>query len=597
MGRKADKKQADILFSFLKKRVNELSRSKQKKDYKAFIHWFVETHYSSAYDVQITDGPFDGKIDAIARIEKSNQVHEIVINSKYTGRSDQIAPKEFYKEIASFSKPFLSPSFRDFFVANKVKDELQPKYRNLYSRFDDKSVGLIFITNYKRNKKICRTTIYKGVRVFHYEDLKKYLLDDIDGALPKTDDLTLNNISKVLKAPERDTEVPTSIVFARIKDFLKYMKEDDLGTLFSRNVRVALAVRKDSVNEGIMTTFNDSPEEFTYSNNGITLICDSVRRSNKSLTLRNPRVVNGSQTLHSVQKAFALKKKPGETRAEMAARKAKLQRAANIARVMVKIIEVPLHSVDANQSEVTNRKKIVNNIATRTNQQNPIKRYNLSANDEYQLTIFRYLKARGYYYDRRVGEYKRSIRSNRDRGLKQGPNIKLAMQLAASINVDLGPAIAKLSVDSLFAKPYDKVKEVNPEVILQSYILYSHLRNVSRELANKNSRIDRLKGHYDFALFAIASKALRFRGFHLGDIRHFSRLNDCIEHADESASLKKLWNSFVKDISGFIWASYTKYDVSPNNFFKTDKYVDDLMERRITRGLKEHARDLLDGFH
>lgn len=597
MGRKADKKHGDILFSFLKKRVNELSRSKQKKDYKAFIHWFVETHYSSAYDVQITDGPFDGKIDGIARIEKSNQVQEIVINSKYTGRLNALAPKEFYKEIAEFSKPFLTPSFRDGFLANKVKEELQSKYKNLYDRYDDKAVSLIFITNYKQNKEFCRTKTYKGVRVFHYDDLKKYLLDDIDGALPKTDDLVLKKISKILSARKRDTEVPTSIVFARLKDFLDYMKKDELGTLFSRNVRVALAVKKDSVNEGIMDTFEGRPTEFTYSNNGITLICDSSKKSVKGLVLKNPRVVNGSQTLHSVQKAFSQKKKPGETNAETRERMAKLQRSANLARVMVKIIEVPLHSADANGAEVTKRKEIVNNIATRTNRQNPIKGYNLAANDEYQLAIFRYLKARGYYYDRRVGEYKKSIRSNRDRGLKEGPNIRLAMQLSASITNDLGPAAAKLSVDALFAKPYNKIKTTNPEVILQSYILYSHLRDISRDLAGKDSKIEKLKGHYDFALFAIASNAFRSYGFHLGDIRHFSRLNACIEYEDKSKSLRKNWDLLVKEITRFIWTSYKKSDVTPNNFFKTNLHVENLMERRVNRQIKAHAKELLTSFH
>src|ERR1019366_6035879 len=111
----------------------------------------------------------------------------------------------------------------------------------------------------------------------------------------------------------------TSLVFARLIDFIEYMKDDPHELLFARNVRLDLA--RTEVNNEIAETFVQHPEEFAYSNNGITMLCEKHMHASGTakLTVINPRVVNGAQTLHSVRRV-AKKSSP--------------------ARVMVKIIEI-----------------------------------------------------------------------------------------------------------------------------------------------------------------------------------------------------------------------------------------------------------------
>ncbi|MBD0689957.1 AIPR family protein [Streptomyces sp. CBMA123] len=82
--------------------------------------------------------------------------------------------------------------------------------------------------------------------------------------------------------------------------------------LFDQNVRYSLGLT--SVNTGMVDTLLDSPHEFWYFNNGITVLCDSIRPRYSSLRhptghsvdleMINARVVNGAQTVASLHYAY-----------------------------------------------------------------------------------------------------------------------------------------------------------------------------------------------------------------------------------------------------------------------------------------------------
>ncbi|MDH6134847.1 hypothetical protein P3T37_004256 [Kitasatospora sp. MAA4] len=81
--------------------------------------------------------------------------------------------------------------------------------------------------------------------------------------------------------------------------------------LFDQNVRYSLGLT--SVNAGMVETLLESPHEFWYFNNGITVLCDSIRTRFSSLRqptshpvhleMINARVVNGAQTVASLHYA------------------------------------------------------------------------------------------------------------------------------------------------------------------------------------------------------------------------------------------------------------------------------------------------------
>ena len=152
--------------------------------------------------------------------------------------------------------------------------------------------------------------------------------------------------------------------------------------LFAQNIRSF--VGDTDVNLGIMRTLMDEPEAFWYMNNGITAICDAIRKkpigghTNDSsvYVFDNLRVVNGAQTVGSI--------------AEVAKRAA--DRVAR-ARVLVRVVskqESPISFEDQ--------------LTTKTNTQNRIDARDFIALDPTQIRLKTELLARGIDYVFRAGE-------------------------------------------------------------------------------------------------------------------------------------------------------------------------------------------------
>jgi len=51
-----------------KKKLNEISREKKSPIYLAFIHWYISTTFGEVEHI-VTDGPGDGGIDAIVKLD------------------------------------------------------------------------------------------------------------------------------------------------------------------------------------------------------------------------------------------------------------------------------------------------------------------------------------------------------------------------------------------------------------------------------------------------------------------------------------------------------------------------------------------------
>src|SRR5439155_10613911 len=154
---------------------------------------------------------------------------------------------------------------------------------------------------------------------------------------------------------------------------------DPFDLLFNRNVRVAISISRSTVNRAIRDTSNINPKEFAFSNNGITMLREKQHwdPGQKILTLKNPRVVNGSQTLHSIRD---------------------VPNPSPNARVMVRVIEIDPPRGDALEEKIQRRKEVIGKIAVRSNQQNPIKSWDLASNDDFQLELFRFFRNRGFFY-------------------------------------------------------------------------------------------------------------------------------------------------------------------------------------------------------
>jgi hypothetical protein len=483
------------LFDFINKRVVDIANSTGIPSFRAFPRWFAEMYYTHPEEIFASDGTGDGKVDFFFHTVSGSEVTHHVINSKFTETYNQSAPVGFYDEILAFYQLFKDPVGRGKFLKLKVKSELHPFYKKLFGAFDSGKAKLLFLTNCRKNAGQLARVEKLDVETFHLENLIQHVLDDFDGAMPRTPDLTLHQIGTTLSPPMEETGVSTTLVFARLVDFVDYMDDDPYDLLFARNVRVSQG--NTVVNRAISETFVDHPEQFAYSNNGLTLLCERATHNHGSheLLLVNPRVVNGSQTLHSVRAACA----------------SGSPHAARNARVMVRIVSIlPALGTDApNQAAET--KEIVNRISVRSNQQNPIKAWNLRANDDFQMDLSRRFRRENVFYERRDKEWKTRSSQLKSVGVSRGPSIKALMAQAACYHwksSKLGPALAKGSLGELFqGEGYDQLREATtPELAYQVHIVFQNIDESLRRLGQKKYRIARR--HVDLLILSLVSRAL-----------------------------------------------------------------------------------------
>lgn len=571
------------LFKFMIERIKEVGSETYYDLPQAFGLWFIKLFFQSPQGIVISDGSRDGKIDLYCTTHNDQLVRHHVLNTKFTRQFNKIAPRIFYEEIRAFSQAFEEKDAWEIYLEKRVKPELRTGYWKLFESYKDGRANLFFVTNHRRNDRYYEQVKNAPVRMFHLDDLIQFLNDDLDAAMPRTSDITLTDIRSVLSPGKDDTGVATSIVFARLIDFIKYMREDRHDLLFARNVRESLG--NTPVNKKIRETFNNSPGEFAFSNNGITLLCDKHTHDpgSKELLLENPRVVNGSQTLHSVRD---------------------VPNPSHDARVMVRIIEIPPPSGTEMAALRKKRKDIINKISVRSNEQNQIKKWDLVANDDFQLELFRYFRRKDLYYERKVKGWSSRSRILKSLGVQKGPSIKRLAQLIASYNWDklkLGPALAKLSVGELFdGVAYDGIKRTTPELAYQIYLIGEMIGDSYRRLSQRVKYIKNMRGHIDLTLFSIVVNVLREAGVAWGKGELTNILDELwwYEWADHCSE----WDKLVKSCAVKIHEQYTKEKafqrregntLTYNNFFKTQSYVGKILEARIPAPLTKLARQIL----
>lgn len=574
------------LFEFMLERVKETQKQHLDSEPQAFGRWFAELFYMSPRDIFVSDGSRDGKIDLFFSTHNGKSVLHHVLNTKFTKEFNKVAPPSFYQEIKYFWHAFENRSARAAYLEKAVKPELRPKYRQLFERYDNGAAELMFVTNHRCNDGHFEQVRTIPVKVFHMDDLIQCLVDDIDGAMPRTPSISLNAIHALLPADREDTAVATSIVFARLLDFIRYMENDPFDLLFNRNVRVAISVSRSKVNRAIRDTFNDHPKEFAFSNNGITMLCEKQHYDpgQNVLTLENPRVVNGSQTLHSIRDVG----NPSPN-----------------ARIMVRVIEIEPPRGDRLEEKIRQRKEIIGKIAVRSNQQNPIKSWDLASNDEFQLELFRFFRNKGFFYERRDREWRQRSRELRSVGIKFGTTIRWLTQLISSFywsKPRLGPAVAKNVADLFEGELYDQIRATPAESAFQLYLLDVALWESRSELSKDKMYIRNLRSYEYFALFSLAVRALTEVGTKWASPELTAQLHG--QWSEYYPTKFNLWRKLTKACIDHIVAAFKKeakqysrhqgQELTYANYFKSQSSIARIMKAGLPGEIRRYARAALN---
>lgn len=222
-----------------------------------------------------------------------------------------------------------------------------------------------------------------------------------------------------------------------IESWILSMSGRDLAALYSRagdrafarNIRGFLG--DTAINEGMAQTLAREPDNFWYFNNGVTLVCDSARktaeRGQAILRVTNPQIINGQQTTRVLFNTALSQAKE--------------------AAVLVRAISVPRDG-DQGQSRF---EQLVSNIVAATNWQNAIIASDLRANDSRQVLLQRELASLRYHYLRKrqtKREAKRLLGNQHWFWIKKE---ELAQVVAAC---EFDPFVVRSGKEGLFKQPY-----------------------------------------------------------------------------------------------------------------------------------------------
>jgi hypothetical protein len=187
---------------------------------------------------------------------------------------------------------------------------------------------------------------------------------------------------------------------------------------------------------------------------------------------------------------------------------------------MVRIIEVPQTSGHDLSSKIAKRKEIVHKISVRSNLQNPIRRWNLVSNDDFQNGLSQFFWTKKLFYERRQHEWRERKLQLRSIRIEKGPDLRWLTQLIAAYHFDkkgLGPADAYARLGDLFGEgPYGTIIGTSAEVAYQLYLLAEILDQCLKKLAANKVYIRNLRGYAELTLVSLMAKIFRNSGIRLG---------------------------------------------------------------------------------
>lgn len=153
--------------------------------------------------------------------------------------------------------------------------------------------------------------------------------------------------------------------------------------LLERNIRRYLGLHGNRVNEGIRATLSsNTPENFYFFNNGITLVCDkftynALQQGDFQIKVKNLQIVNGGQSCMTILKTAEELEKNGQALPAQAS-------------VLIRLYELSSDNDD-----------VVLQITHATNSQNPVDLKDLRANDVRQQQLEQSIQNLGYSYRRK----------------------------------------------------------------------------------------------------------------------------------------------------------------------------------------------------
>ena len=381
---------------------NLFPEEERSNDY-IFNYWILDKLYSIDEGIihnYITDGPNDGHIDCWAHFEELKELH--IIQNKYYSEENSVQEKD----INDFLEKAIS-------ILDEGEYKRSPELQEIYSKVindPDYSILLHFyITNNKE-----KDNYKKTISDFNIKDKKNNIKSSIRAELHYLKDIyelyygesfkdkktfkfsftTINGGTRLQILPKEYKLLKmfkAYYMMTPIKQLyeMNAKAKEEKYPIFEKNIREYLG--KNKVNKEIIKTLKEKKEreKFFYYNNGITIICENVKKEEGNeieLTLTKPQVVNGCQTVNTIYEVLKDYK-------NSKSKKKEFNEGFEEVFVMIKIFIVN----DDDNNKIEDKKfSFYKDIVKYTNSQTAIRSSQFGSKSDVFLRIQEELKKRGF---------------------------------------------------------------------------------------------------------------------------------------------------------------------------------------------------------
>ena len=570
------------LLKLFKRELVGIGRKMRCELPRSFVHWFVQTRFEAERTPEITDGTLDGGIDALVHSEGLTFVVQTEFEESFFRGLSFVSPLD-PKKYAQFDA--LPATFADKKAFEAYSKTLRPELVNPYKRLagkvqaDPESVVWEISTLHSRSRAgegRLREVDPHNIR-YAVENARLFELS-LEGATPPPRPLDLRFLEH-FTAEDGRRGLTTHVAQVYAGDFIKYLDDDPQFRVLARNVRSELTdTSAKEIRRQVIDTYRNHAKDFWYSHNGIVLVCDRATTEKKRLSLTNPYVINGAQTIHALRDQ-------DKGQAE--------------AKILVRAIEIPpaVQRVDGETSQ-----EFINKIILRTNQQNKMLASDLRANDSRQVELEKKFAQHGVFYERRRGDWNLKSRFLTNQALDYSSIVDLSRVLVSCLSDEEkgGVAVAKKGKDEMF-KPgvYESAFDRPFDDILFKFRLSEFVMTSIGGIRWK-AITQRERNHAYLSVLAITSRSLES-----ASERQLRRWTDETLRSpgkwDVDRREGRTFRDGIREVFWGCWEAWTKEakrdpSVSANNFFKSQEYNHRLMRTiagRLRGRLKRGIADLL----
>lgn len=550
---------------------------------RAFVSWYLATRFGGAAETWVTDGARDGGIDAVVDFEGLTYIVQTEfshIGLKHPRSGGPLSVKK-YGQFDALPAVFANPEKFGRWLRT-VREDVREKYREVSTKCQSNPASVVWEFATLKSRSDVGEGRLENISVDNFSygsDLYRLHELSVVGGTPTTKSMTLG-VPEYLTVEDQENGIKSYVAQANLGDLIRYVREDARLQVLALNVRSELDDKTArEIRSEIIDTYQNSPYDFWYSHNGVTIVCDRATIRGKNMEIRRPYVINGAQTI------YALRDEEPDV---------------DGAKVLVRVVEIP-PEVDTIDGVKVN--DFVRKIVIRTNKQNRMFAFDLLANDPVLVNLAREFLPLKVYLERRRGD------SKKDRALiAQGEYARISAvrlaQLLASTHVEIGGAtLAKGNREDLFdEEPFSELFGEGFRSVWFRFRSYEMVKWIMRDVvASARTQRERRVLKSSLRHAEMSTVAMFWKGVMTATTVQKTRWEvACLSRPYavwESSALPEVTDAvsrlFKRAVQRWLAASKNTGEPSANTFFKSGEWNKRLLAS-VTSGDKLRVRRSLD---